>query len=667
MGLATRTRATAAAVALAILLLGASGARAGFAPAPEQLSDPLDGVGHLAVAVAPGGNAIAVWDEIIGQSNPLTLQVRGRRLAPDGTLGPVLPLLSGSDSAVNSDVAVGPNGRAFAVWQVPSPTPGGHSSIKGTWIETDGSLGPIVTVLTASMTEDGVVPHVVVDASGIATVGWENQAQGVGFRTELRRVGPDGSLGTQINTTLSAVPFMAALPSGATFVIGDPFDGTSVTVAANGNVGTVQTLATSGSASSLEPGIAFDAKGDGLVAWRKGNGPPNSVMARRIDPTGAPTGPELTVDPTTTNFESADYRVAVDSSGRFLVAWFKQDSVNSGHAFVRAVNLDGSFPDPPQPVSDLGSGEPQVALDDRGTGLAAFDFRPPNATDSTVQGRILGVGAEPVSGFIPLGGSGGSTVANDPATGVAAVLFLSRAGGKETVMARRFLEPPTCSDATATVVQGRPVVIPVSCTGLALRAAGVVKQPAHGTVTTVSGQPLSLRYTPTPGFQGSDSFTFAGLSDGGFSAPSTARLTVGRDTVPPVVRSFGFRRTTGSTASAARAKTRRPPKNAYSFVLRYSEGSTAQITIQKPTRGVLKGKRCRARRGRARGRSCTLYRRVGLLTSRQLSASATVRVPGKLIARLAKLGSLRATAVATDAAGNKSKPRRLRVRFKVRG
>jgi Big-like domain-containing protein len=664
-----RRRFAAAAVAtLAAGLIAVSGAHAGFAPATQVLSESFDsGTSHVSGAVDPAGNTIAVWDEVIG-TGPLTVQVHGRWLSPGGALGPELPTLSGSDYAVNSDVAVAPNGRAFAAWQVQLGTNGSPpASIKGRWIEPDGSLGPILTLFTGSSgSHDGILPHVVMDPNGTATVVWEDETPA---QVGLRRVAPDGTLGPQLTPPLADQHWAAALPNGATFLVGGTSGDDTVTVAANGSFpGSATQISTSAGSSTLQPGIAFDSHGDGLVVWRKTDFSGTWwVMARRIDSSGTPFGPELTVEGPTGNSLSTDFDPGVDSSGHFLVGWFEQDSGNDGHAFVRAVNLDGSFAGPRQQVSDAGGvSGPHLGLDDRGTGIAAFDFSPPMSLDSVAQARLLGVDATPIGAVTPLGGprTSDTTVASDPPSGAATILSELRTGDQYTVVARRFLEPPTCADANATVVQGRPVVVALSCAGVALTGAQAVTQPAHGTLAPVAGQPFSLQYTPTPGYQGSDSFLFQGSNDGGASPNATVHIAVGKDTVRPRITRLRLRRSRSAGLSADLAK-RKAARVFYSFQLALSEPSSVKVQIQRPIRGVRKGKRCTVRRHGSRGRPCTLYRRVVLLSSRKLATSANLRVSTKQLAKLVKLGKLRASAVATDAAGNHSKPRLLKkVRFR---
>ena len=58
---------------------------------------------------------------------------------------------------------------------------------------------------------------------------------------------------------------------------------------------------------------------------------------------------------------------------------------------------------------------------------------------------------------------------------------------------------------------------------------------------------------------------------------------------------------------------------------------------------------------RAKGKR---YAKIGKLSSRKVRSSLKLPVPPKLAAKLARGGRLRATAVATDPAGNRSRPKR---------
>jgi hypothetical protein len=101
----------------------------------------------------------------------------------------------------------------------------------------------------------------------------------------------------------------------------------------------------------------------------------------------------------------------------------------------------------------------------------------------------------------------------------------------------------------------------------------------------------------------------------------------------------------------------------FSFLL--SKASTASISIDKASAGRRVGKRCRPPKRSLRKRPrCTRYSRMGTLVRKNLLAGAQrVRFSGRFRSRALKPGSYRATIVATDPGGKRS--RAARVTFRV--
>jgi PKD domain len=129
--------------------------------------------------------------------------------------------------------------------------------------------------------------------------------------------------------------------------------------------------------------------------------------------------------------------------------------------------------------------------------------------------------------------------------------------------------------------------------------------------------------------------------------------------------------TLGNASSAARSVSTPAPKDTTAPVLTHvkvkhrklsftlSEPAKVKVTIALKTKGVRKGKRCVKRRKHQRGRSCTRY-----VTKKTVTKTFTKAGAGSLTLPKLKHGTYRITVVATDAAGNKSKP--VRVTLKVR-
>ncbi|QRY64854.1 putative Ig domain-containing protein (plasmid) [Ensifer sp. PDNC004] len=102
------------------------------------------------------------------------------------------------------------------------------------------------------------------------------------------------------------------------------------------------------------------------------------------------------------------------------------------------------------------------------------------------------------------------------------------------------MQAPTANNVRATVAANSAVnPITLDLTGGAANSVAIGAQPAHGTAA-VSG--LAITYTPTPGYSGSDSFTYVATNATGTSPAATVAITV---TAP----TLAFSPTTGALAS----------------------------------------------------------------------------------------------------------------------
>ena len=153
------------------------------------------------------------------------------------------------------------------------------------------------------------------------------------------------------------------------------------------------------------------------------------------------------------------------------------------------------------------------------------------------------------------------------------------------------------------------------------------------------------------------------------SAPPSGRAGGGQtlgDRTPPVLSRVSlsnrrFRRSAKATATVA---ARRPATAArVGTTLRFTLSETATVTarFERASSGRRVGRACRAPSARLRTHSaCTRYVGTGTLTRRALKAGAQqIPFSGRLGAKALPLGTYRVTLIATDAAGNRSAPRRL--------
>jgi hypothetical protein len=151
---------------------------------------------------------------------------------------------------------------------------------------------------------------------------------------------------------------------------------------------------------------------------------------------------------------------------------------------------------------------------------------------------------------------------------------------------------------------------------------------------------------------------------GGLGCPAAANAA-------PTVGSFGATNKSfapvakgGKVTSAAKHKRTRRVKRGTRFRYKLSEGAEVTITIERKLSGrrVKKGKKtvCAkpAHKYRKR-RKCTRYKRAGTIRATGKMGSNTTSFSGRFRGKALKRGRYRATIVATDAQGAKSKPRRL--------
>ena len=206
---------------------------------------------------------------------------------------------------------------------------------------------------------------------------------------------------------------------------------------------------------------------------------------------------------------------------------------------------------------------------------------------------------------------------------------------------------PGCADKAASVAFNRFVRIPLTCTDaldpptfqndpLELQ---IDRPPGRGTLSLINPQDNSLIYTPNANFTGVDTFTYTASDGKTTSPPATVTVTVGgpgADVTPATI---------GRVSVFPRRWRRGPKLPGFSAKVgtrirwRLSEAARVTITFQ-----------------RKRG---ARFRRAGTLRRAAHSGLNTLRFQGRLSRRKRlKLGTYRVVIGATDAFGNRSKPRR---------
>ncbi len=154
------------------------------------------------------------------------------------------------------------------------------------------------------------------------------------------------------------------------------------------------------------------------------------------------------------------------------------------------------------------------------------------------------------------------------------------------------------------------------------------------------------------------SFEVRATDPAGFTDPTPASRTVTVG-VPPVIKAFTLspvRFRVGRDATAVSAAAKRSGGTTLRIAL--SEQARVRIVLARSLPGRRVGKSCRKPTRKLRSRKrCTRAVRAGTLTRRAKGTKLTLRFSGRVGRKALPVGRYTATATATDAGGNVSKPR----------
>jgi hypothetical protein len=154
-------------------------------------------------------------------------------------------------------------------------------------------------------------------------------------------------------------------PGGATHLVWSHSTGgiQTRTRTPDGALGPVQTIASSGS----QPQLAADAAGNVHFAWYELNGTKLSVRARRLNADGTLSP---TMDLSEPGLDAVDVRVAVDPEGRATFVW-TQAQATGVVVQSRRMSPDGTL-GPAKNISGTAVASPRVAVDDSGNAVIAW-------------------------------------------------------------------------------------------------------------------------------------------------------------------------------------------------------------------------------------------------------------------------------------------------------
>jgi hypothetical protein len=185
--------------------------------------------------------------------------------------------------------------------------------------------------------------------------------------------------------------------------------------------------------------------------------------------------------------------------------------------------------------------------------------------------------------------------------------------------------------------------------------------PQTGSFRILSAKALTGKFAPV---------NFTGQTYGVTYAATGATLTTGgtADTTAPKITGFGANPTSfaidpkGEKETAASAKAKKAHRGT-DFKYTLTERARVVFTIDARTTGRKSGKKCvKATKKNRKKKHCTRYARSARFAVASKAGSNRHHFTGRIGSRKLKPGLYRTTAVATDAAGNHSKPAQLTIK-----
>jgi hypothetical protein len=131
------------------------------------------------IAMDAAGNAVAVWTRYDGQHTRIQSAVRA---GGGSSFGAVSTLSVANKDSYSPDVAVDPNGEAYAVWIRAEAKPRVEAAVR----PGGGSFGAEQTISDPTIYSDE--PHIDVDGGGVATAVWTAYPSSNGVIQSSRRV-----------------------------------------------------------------------------------------------------------------------------------------------------------------------------------------------------------------------------------------------------------------------------------------------------------------------------------------------------------------------------------------------------------------------------------------------------------------------------------------------
>lgn len=593
------------------------------ASANQRLSSTEENGMTHATAVDPAGNTFVVW--------PRT-QVSGimmRKLSSDGTSGPVLTLSNTTDWTSRPALAADSDGNAAAVWM--TQTSGGTSSIELAYIDEAQQVEAPQSIVSA---QSGVYlgdPLVKFDDAGNAVVAYTRHVSGT-VTTETVTFAP--------NSGTSAPRVMATETSGDSVYLN-----------------------------------SMDASGDGDVIVTSDR---SRMIIEHFFPTYVQVSSEVvrldagSSAPQSLTLDVADYTASAPivrfRSDESAVVMFRGASDGGAKLFVVQIDPSWNATSATDVSAGIGSLEHRK-LEIGGDGIATvlwseFDgeyyklFTRQIAPDGSISPTTALAPDHHVEGL-------GLTVGVD---GLVAVVYLRYL--TSTMYVTHNVPAPLCADGEDSTSGGDAVALSLSCLSATDQTLAIVESASSGELA-LDGAEHEATYTPDPGFEGRDQFTFKSTNAYGdsetktFEVSVTDNATAAPPTAEPPAAAPAKLSVSRLDLSRSFLRRSRAARRAVGVSFTLSAAANVRIVVSRRFGRSTRGACLPFNRLRPPSRRCRISRTAFKVDAGNLTAGhQKVTLSAKNIRRKLRSGSYLVSVEANDGTQSSLAMRELRVNWK---
>jgi hypothetical protein len=216
---------------------------------------------------------------------------------------------------------------------------------------------------------------------------------------------------------------------------------------------------------------------------------------------------------------------------------------------------------------------------------------------------------------------------------------------------------PNCQSRSLRISPNATAIVPLACVDPPPErdpvTLAIATPPGHGTLGAISQG--AVTYTPNPGFEGIDQFTFTGNDGTSDSPPASILITVAGP--PPTISGLRVNPTRWRLGSRLPHVSRAPVGTRISFTL--SKPARVSLTFDRVATGRrVRGRCVKPSRSNRTKPHCTLVLKSTAMLVNGHRGTNVISFQGRLTARTRlALGDYRLTVGASDSVGGRARPR----------